>query len=269
MKELINKRRQRRWLTIARTAVQAGEKEALRRYNVNHASTYGYKQHKEIVTDADTAVNKTVIGVLKKLTPTILICSEEGADLPRNELAKTDLAWVLDPIDGTTNFVARLPLWGISLALMRRGEPIVGFISLPPLKHRYHAVKGGGAWFGNERLRVSETKKFEESIGLLCYGYEQSDIDRGLRAIARVTKKVRSVRRLGAAVIEATWVASGRADFTVLHGAKPWDVAAGVLLVTEAGGRAVNLRGKDWTTKDQNLIMTTPKLLPLILKCLK
>ncbi len=269
MQHLINKRRQKRWLSIARMAVAAGEKEALRLYDVNHASKYGYKEHKEIVTLADKAVNAVVINVLKKLTPTIPICSEEGADISRTDLGKTDLAWVLDPIDGTTNFAARLPLWGISLALMRRGEPIVGFISLPPLKHRYHAVKGGGAWFKKDRLHASETKKLGESLGLLCYGYEKADMDRGLRAVARVTKEVRSVRRMGAAVIEAAWVASGRADFSVLHGAKPWDVAAGVLLVTEAGGKVVNLQGKNWTVKDQNLILTTPRLLPSILKCLK
>jgi len=269
MRDLINKRRQKRWLSIARVAVRAGEREAMRAYDAHHPSAYGYKEHKEIVTETDKRVNAAVISALKSVTPNIPICSEEGADITQKDLMDAELAWVLDPIDGTTNFAARLPLWGISLALTRRGDPIIGVISLPPLRQRYYATKGGGAWLGKERLHISKTKTYSDSLGLLCFGYRDGDIDRGLRAIARVTKEVRSVRRLGAAVIEAVWIASGRADFAVLHGAKAWDVAAGILLVTEAGGKATNLQGKNWTVKDQSVIFTPPKLLKPILKSLK
>jgi myo-inositol-1(or 4)-monophosphatase len=269
MQKLIDKRRQKRWLSIAWKAIAVGEKEALRHYDLNHVSTYGYKKHKEIVTQTDKRVNEVIIRVLKKLTPDIPILSEEGADIDKKDLEKTELAWVLDPIDGTTNFAARLPLWGISLALTQYGKPIIGVISLPSLKHRYHAIKGGGAWFGKERLHVSKTTNFKESFGLMCFGYLDGEIDRGLKDIAKVTKEIRSVRRLGAAVIESIWVASGRADFTVLHGAKPWDVAAGILLTTEAGGKATNTQGEPWTPKDNNLILTGPKLLPAILKTLR
>ncbi len=265
MQNLINKRRQKRWLSIAWTAVKAGEKEAMRRFDLNHTSAYDYKKHKEIVTNADKAVNKVMINILKRLTPDIPVCSEEGADIKKEDLEKTELAWVLDPIDGTTNFAARLPLWGISLALMQRGDPIVGVISLPPLKHRYHAIKGGGAWFGKHRMHVSDTTLLSESMSLLCFGYGDADIRRGLHVIKRVIDKVRAMRRLGAAVIEATWIASGRADFTILNGVKPWDVASAALLVREAGGKAVTLKGKDWTSKDQDILMTTPKLMRAVI----
>lgn len=269
MQKLIDKRRKKRWLAIAWKAIAVGEKEALRHYDLNHVSTYGYKKHREIVTQTDKRVNQVIIQVLKKLTPDIPILSEEGADIKKESLEKTELAWVLDPIDGTTNFAARLPLWGISLALTQRGDPIVGVISLPPLQHRYHAIKGGGAWYGNHRLRVSTTKSLSESISLLCFGYGDADIKRGLHVIKRVVDKVRSMRRLGAAVIEAVWIASGRADFTILNGVKPWDVASGALLVREAGGKAVNLKGKDWTSKDADILMTNPKLLTPVLKLFK
>jgi myo-inositol-1(or 4)-monophosphatase len=268
MQKLIDKRHQKRFLSVAWTAVRAGEKEAMRLYDVNHASAYGYKKNREIVTRADMRVNKTVIRALKKLTPDIPVCSEEGADIGPSKIADAELAWLLDPIDGTTNYAARLPLWGISLALMRRGEPIIGVISLPPLKHRYHAIKGGGAWFGKHRLHVSGTKLLSESVSLLCFGYGDADIRQGLHVIKRVADKVRAMRRLGAAVIESAWIASGRADFTILNGVKPWDVGAGALLVREAGGKAVNLKGGDWTSKDADIVMTAPKLLRSVLKLL-
>lgn len=262
-------RHRNRWLAIAKKAIATGEREALRSFDYNRTSMFDFKQYKEIVTSADQSTNQAVIKALDGLTPNIPVCSEEGADIDRRELCDTELAWVLDPIDGTTNYAARLPLWGISLALMRNGEPIVGVITIPNLKQRYHAIKGGGAWLGRHRLRVSKTKNIEESLGLLCYGYSTNEIRAGLASMNTFTKIARATRRLGAAVIEAAWVASGRADFSILYGPKPWDVGAGSLLVREAGGKTTNLVGDAWTPDDKNIILANANILPAVLKILK
>ena len=257
------------WLAIAMRAVSAGETVALQHFNYAKTNGFSYKKHGEIVTAVDLESNRAIIRVLKRLTPTIPILSEEGGDISESVAAKSELAWALDPIDGTTNFAARLPLWGISLALLHRGEPVLGVISLPALRHRYHAVQGGGAWFGKQRLHVSKTRTLKDAIGLLCYGYIGSEISKGIRMIHRFGKRVRSERVLGAAVVESVWVATGRADFSILHGVHTWDVAAGVLLVREAGGVALNEQGKRWTPNDSGVIFSNIPLVKPILKTLR
>lgn len=265
MQRLVDARRKRRWLTIARKAVAAGEENALSHFTYTATNGYSYKAHGEIVTPADKTVNAAVRKSLEKLTPGIPVCSEEGGDITENALADAELAWALDPIDGTTNFTARLPLWGISLALLSHGEPLIGFISLPALRQRYHAIRGEGSFMGTHRLHVSKTSKLHESLGLLCYGYLDSQIGKGLQMINRFSKRVRSERVLGAAVVEATWVASGRADFSILEGVHVWDVAAGTLIVREAGGSVLNGTGKEWGLGDHEVIFSNKTLAKTVL----
>lgn len=265
MRRLIDARRKRRWLGIARTAISAGEENALRHFDYRATNGYSYKAHGEIVTPVDNAVNGAVRKSLGRLTPGIPVCSEEGGDISEQQIAKAELAWALDPIDGTTNFAARIPLWGISLALLYHGEPVVGFISLPALRQRYHAVLGEGSFMGEHRLMASKTSKLHESLGLMCYGYLGKHIGKGVRMIARFSKRVRSERVLGAAVVDAAWVAAGRADFSILEGVHAWDVAAGALLVREAGGRALNGHGKRWEPGDEEIIFSNAKLSATVL----
>lgn len=247
-------------LRVAMKAVDAGEAVALRHFDYSKKPSYTFKKHHEIVTKTDVEVNRVIIKMLKHLTPDIPVISEEGGDIGCEQAATIDEAWVLDPIDGTSNFTMRLPLWGISLGLVRKGENVLGVIALPALKQRYHAIKRKGAWFGKKRLHASDAKKLQEGTGLLCYGYTDGQRARGLKALHDFSLISRTVRRLGAAVIEAAWVASGRADYAILHGAKPWDLAAGTLLIREAGGKVLTPEGKEWKIGDENVIFTAPGL---------
>lgn len=249
---------QRRWLNIAWRAISAGEREALKLFDIKKAPKFGFKEHHEIVTVADLNANRAIAQVLAKLTPQIPLLSEEGGTINTEQGLKADLAWVLDPIDGTTNYAARLPMWGISLALIRDGESILGAISLPAIRQRYHAVLEGGAWMDRQRLHVSKAKKLEDTVGLLCYGYQDRDQRLGLSANRALSIASRSTRRLGAAVMEAAWVASGRVDYAILHGVKPWDVAAGALLVREAGGDVVRPDGKPWRLGGGDIVFVAP-----------
>ncbi|HWQ99968.1 MAG TPA: inositol monophosphatase family protein [Candidatus Methylomirabilis sp.] len=256
----------KQWLKAAWSAARAGERVLLRYFNVNHTQTYGFKKYHEIVTEADKRSNDAIIKVLKRLSPDIPVLSEEGGTIDERAVQHADLAWVLDPLDGTTNYAARLPLWGISLALVKRGQPVLGVISLPVLKHRYHAVKGGGAWMGRMRLHVSKTRNLADSIGLMCFGYDGGSYRRYRRIEPTLTKNSRSTRKLGAAVVESIWVASGRADYAILNGVHDWDVAAGTLLVTEAGGRAVTTKGKPWAMGEPDIVMCTPGIASAVLR---
>jgi myo-inositol-1(or 4)-monophosphatase len=259
----------RRLLAIAVKAVRAGERAALAHFGPERMEASALKKHREIVTKGDTASNAAIIKVLKKMTPSIPICSEEGADIKADKLAKIDVAWVLDPVDGTSNYSVRLPLWGISLALISNGVPIVGVIALPCMNQLFTAIRGGGAWMGKRRLHVSRTKSLRDAVALMCYGYLDAERRRGMSISDRFTPHVHVARRLGAAVVESTWVASGRADFSILNGVHPWDVAAGALIVREAGGKVVTLSGRDWKISDADIIFAAPALIPAVLRTLK
>lgn len=254
-------------LSVAMKAVEAGEQIAVKQFDYSMKPSFSFKKHREIVTRTDTAVNAALIKVLKKLTPDIPILSEEGGDIKQLD-SHIERAWVIDPIDGTSNFTIRLPLWGISLGLIEHGESIVGVIALPALQHRYHAIKGKGAFFGKKRMHVSSTKNIKDASGLLCYGYTDIQRTDGLQSLHDFSLVSQTVRRLGAAVIEAIWIASGRADYSVLHGIHLWDVAAGALIVKEAGGLVLRPDGKEWTIDDEDIIFTTPGIAKQVLRIL-
>lgn len=257
---------EKKWLAIAWRAVKAGEKELLRRFSLTTSSSLKFKAHKEIVTDADLASNRAIQKVLKKLTPRIPVLSEEGGGIDLKRALKADLVWILDPLDGTTNYTLRLPLWGISLALVQRGEPILGAISLPVLRARFHATRNGGAWMGRARLHTSKITRLADATGLLCFGYTKKDMKRGIDSNRAFNTASRNTRRLGSAVIESAWMAMGHADYSVLHGVHPWDVAAGALIVREAGGDVVTSKGKRWTLTDSDIIFSAPGVTKQVMK---
>jgi len=259
----------RRLLEVALKAVRAGERASIARFSDQRMKPAGYKKHREIVTAGDMAANAAIIRLLKRATPSIPICSEEGADMPAKNLAKADLAWVLDPIDGTSNFAIRLPLWGISLALVVAGEPVIGVISLPVLGQTYASVRGAGAWMGKRRITVSSVRRLRDAVAFMCYGYRNEERRRGTRIADAFSPRVQVARRLGAAVVEATWVASGRADLSILSGVHPWDVAAGALLVREAGGKVLTTKGRDWTINDPDIVFATPNIVPEAMRVLR
>lgn len=245
-------------------ALLAGERALLKRFDAFKTSAYGYKAHHEIVTAADNAANRAILSVLRAGTPDFDILSEEGS--PRT---KSDWRWIVDPLDGTTNFAARLPLWGVSIALEHRGDVVLGLLSLPRLGERYVARRGGGAWrlpadgrpaSRGIRIRASKTGDLREALGLLCFGYDKPHKVTLMHVEPALVYRSRSLRLLGAAVVEAAWVATGRADYAVLSGIRPWDAAAGALLVREAGAKALTMDGKEWSIRDKSIVYVTPKL---------
>lgn len=245
--------------SVGMEALLAGEQALMKRYGASKPDAYGYKAHREIVTAADAAANRAILAVLKRRTPEADILSEEGA--PRRT---SDWRWIVDPLDGTTNYTAHLPLWGVSIALEHHGRVVLGCISLPAMGKRYFAALGRGARSSIGRhvrqISVSSTSALKESLGLLCFGYRRNEKTRAMRIEPALAHGSRSIRRLGAAVVEAAWVASGLADYSILVGVRPWDVAAGALLVREAGGRVLTPAGNEWKLDDPDIVFVTPRL---------
>ncbi|MDQ7815362.1 MAG: inositol monophosphatase [Patescibacteria group bacterium] len=253
-------------LRAAKQALLAGEKELLPRFKKGNPGTWRYKKHSEIVTEADEASNRAIIRTLTMATPEHGILTEESPKLRGSK----NSYWVVDPLDGTTNYTAHLPLWGISIALVEEGEVTVAAISLPTMKERYFAIKNRGAWVVSgtrkQKLNVSNKQKIKDALGLFCYGYMPEEKIRGIRHVPQLTQQSRSTRRLGAAVFEAVWVASGRAEYSVLHGIHDWDVAAGVLLIREAGGEVMTPQGKQWKLGDKDFLAVCPDIKKPLLK---
>ena len=250
-------------------AVKAGEKVLLKDFKRHSPGDYSYKKHSEIVTDADLKSDAAIKRVLHRLTPEISVVSEE--DKVRKQHG--ECYWILDPLDGTTNYTAHLPLWGISLALVCDHEILYGLISLPSMNERYAAVHGGGAWQliggSKKRIKASGTRKLKDALGLFCYGYAPDERRRGLKHVPGLSEKSRATRRLGAAVFEASWVATGRAEYSVLHGINEWDVAAGVLLVREAGGNVTTPQGKEYEIGDRDILYSAPGVTRELLRIFK
>lgn len=155
-----------------------------------------------------------------------------------------DLCWIVDPLDGTTNFVHRIPFVACSAALWENGRPLLGFVAAPLLGELYWAVQGGGAFCNGERIKVSLVDKAKDA--LVCTGlpYDPSrELTGILKRLERVIPATQGLRRLGAAALDLAYVACGRLDAFYEYTLKPWDLAAGVLLVGEAGGAVSDFDG--------------------------
>ncbi len=188
----------------------------------------------DFVTRADIAAEKIIRDELMGARPTYGWVGEEseaeaGADPTRR--------WIVDPLDGTTNFLHGLPHWAVSIALEHKGQVVAGVVFDPAKDEMYFAEKGAGAWMNDTRLRVSGRSKMIESVfatGLPFGG--RSDLPETLQDLARLLPACAGVRRWGAASLDLAYVAAGRYDGFWERRLQPWDMAAGLVIVREAGG---------------------------------
>jgi myo-inositol-1(or 4)-monophosphatase len=195
----------------------------------------------DFVSKADRRAEQTLRAELSKARPTFgLLMEETGA------VAGTDTSnrWIVDPLDGTTNFLHGIPHFAISIALQRDGEPFAGVIYSPIHNEMYVAERGSGAFLNGRRLRVSARRRAEESLfatGIPFLGL--ADHALFLRQLRSVMAVASGVRRFGSAALDLAYVAAGRYDGFWENGLNPWDIAAGIVLVREAGGFVTDLAG--------------------------
>jgi myo-inositol-1(or 4)-monophosphatase len=222
------------------------------------------KAKHEIVTKYDLLAEKMITQEIKKHFPGHQILAEEsGAN--KN---KSDFLWVIDPIDGTTNFSIHNPLWSISVALLYKKEVVLGIILAPMLNELYVAEKGQGAYLNGKKIKVSTTKK-NKNINTFCHSRKKSDIKKAIKYFSYQKLNGLDCRQLGSAAIELAYVACGRVDSLVIPGANSWDVAAGALLVEEAGGIVTDFKNKKWSLKSPNLIASNKNNQQNIIKIIK
>lgn len=219
-----------------------------------------HKGDRDIVTDVDLTIEYKVREFLNKMTPNTDFLGEEEASSTRLDSDRD--VWTLDPVDGTSNFAHGIPLYAISLALVRQGEPIVASIVAPVLGLHYVAAKGRGAFGNGVQLQVSNADSLSESvvsIGDYAVGdHSASKNERRLRLTALLAERVERVRMFGSAALDLAWVAEGRTDATIILANKPWDTAAGVLLAREAGALVIDATGKTHNFTSTATIAVSP-----------
>jgi myo-inositol-1(or 4)-monophosphatase len=225
------------------------------------------KGDRDVVTDVDLTVEHEVREFLAQMTPGIAFLGEEAATASTIEGDRD--VWTLDPVDGTSNFSHGLPLCAVSLALVRRGEPVVAAVVAPFLDLRYVAAKGRGAFGNGVQLQVSKATSLAESIvsiGDYAVGTEAPIKNaRRLRLTTLLAERVERVRMFGSAALDLAWVAEGRTDATVILANKPWDTAAGVLLAREAGAFVVDSTGATHDFTSADTIAATPVIADSVL----
>lgn len=188
----------------------------------------------DLVTETDLVVENLLKEKLGRLVPEADFMAEESAE----SFVPGDLTWIIDPLDGTTNFAHGLPMVAISVALWRDGEVILGIVSLPVLDEIFHAVRGLGAFLNGEPIAVTETSDPVQTLVATGFPYTVAeDLEHITGPLGRILPATRGVRRMGAAAVDLAYVSCGRMDAFYEIRLKPWDTAAGWLLVEEAGGR--------------------------------
>ncbi len=193
-----------------------------------------------LVTEMDARAEELIVRRLAAAFPEDGILAEErGA-----EAGRSGRRWIIDPLDGTTNYAHALPIFSVSIALEADHQVQLGVVFHPNLDELYVAERGGGATVNDHRLSVSTTATLDESLLTTGFPYNiRETADTNLREYAAFALRSRGVRRIGSAVLDLSWLASGRFDGHWELSLGPWDVAAGGLLVEEAGGRITNLTG--------------------------
>jgi myo-inositol-1(or 4)-monophosphatase len=209
----------------------------------------------DLVTECDLASEARVRERMARESPGVPVQGEEGGGVT------TGLRWVLDPLDGTTNFVHGYPAWCVSLALVDGDRPLVGCVHDAVSDRGYLAWQGGGAWLGDTRLAVSSTSTPAEALGITGFPYDVAQrASFYLSFVERALRTTRGVRRSGSAALDLAVLARGQADFFWEFGLKPWDTAAGAVLVTEAGGRITRLDGSPWVPGAADVLATNTQL---------
>ncbi|MCB8943456.1 MAG: inositol monophosphatase [Ardenticatenaceae bacterium] len=206
------------------------------------------KGFRDIVTDADIAAQKVITnGILSHFPDHGFITEEDDSSLP----TIGPIRWVIDPIDGTTNYSRQLPEFSISIAAVNeQQEVLVGLIYDPMRAEMFRAIKGLGAWLNEQRLAVSQVDLLAESLLTLDWSRQPEMREKVLTRLKQVAPQVHSVRSIGTAALAQAWVAAGRVDGYFNFSLSAWDVAAGSLLIQEAGGAVSDGDGRPFNWQD-------------------
>lgn len=213
------------------------------------------KSRNSLVSYVDKTAEQQLVEGLGKLLPEATFITEE--DTVANE--DSDLQWIIDPLDGTTNFLHQLPCFAVSVGLRSQGELVLGIVLEVNRKEMFYAWKGGGAFLNGDPIHVSNTQNLGDALIATGFPYHVYDhLPPFLRSFEHFTRHSRGIRRWGAAAIDLAYVACGRFDAFYEYGLNAWDIAGGALIVMEAGGMVTNFHGTDDYLFPGDVVAGTP-----------
>ncbi|MDY6916516.1 MAG: inositol monophosphatase family protein [Chloroflexota bacterium] len=219
---------------------------------------------KDAVTTYDKLIDHLIIQDIAEHYPSHSLLTEESGHLEGDP----DWLWIVDSLDGTSGFANSNPLFCVCIALMHRGEVVLGTVYAPAIGELYFAEKGNGAYLNQQRIRVSETLGLADSYLFYCEGGEKDRSKTGA-LLSSVYPEVMDIRKLGAAGLETAWVAAGKGDAYYTTSIEPWDVAPGVLLVQEAGGVVTDFHGGPWKAETSDLVFSNGRVHSALLDLLR
>lgn len=217
------------------------------------------KAANDFVSEADREAEQTIIRTLLEAYPNHSILAEESG--ASENTGKSDYQWIIDPLDGTTNFLHGFPQYAVSIALSHRGQITQAVVYNPASNDLYTATRGAGAFLNDTRIRVSKRAHLQPALVGTGFPFkEMKHLDAYFAMLRDVMQNTAGVRRAGAAALDLAFVAAGRLDAFWELGLAPWDIAAGSLLITEAGGMIGDLQGNDAYITSGNVVAGTPKV---------
>ncbi len=237
-----------------KAALEAGD---ILRRNFGKSHKIGHKGEIDLVTEIDIRSEQRIIKILKKEFPDhdILTEEEKGWD------SGSEYKWIIDPLDGTTNYAHGFPCFSVSIALEKMGKVILGVIYDPLKEELFIAEKGRGAYLNRKRISVSKTKRLSDALLATGFAYDvRVSPENNLDHFSNFTLSAQGVRRAGSAALDLCYVASGRFDGFWEMKLKPWDVAAGSLIVKEAGGKVTDFKGGVFNIFSMEILASNGKI---------
>ena len=243
-------------LEIAKNSALIGNE--ILKNNYKKIQTISSKGRKgDLVTNVDLEVEKKIKQYLLEETPNISINAEESGKLNKS----SDLTWCIDPLDGTTNYSHGYPFFGTSIGLVYKNKPILGAISVPYLNELYSACIGEGSFCNDNKLKVSTPVNLSDSLLVTGFSYDRFETeDNNYAEFCYLTHKTRGVRRGGAAAVDLAFVAAGKVDGYWERGLEVWDLAAGAIIVKEAGGIISDYPSGEFNLSSGRILACSPTL---------
>ena len=244
-------------VNLAVRAARAAGSIIMRHLSQVDQLTVTAKQRNDFVTEVDRAAEQEIIRIIGRAHPDHAIVGEESG-----EHGEGEVTWIIDPLDGTTNYIHGFPQFAVSIGVVERGRVEHGVVYAPFTQELFTASRGAGAQLDGRRIRVSRVRTLQRALigtGFPNRTSTDGTLDRYMAQFRAVTEHSSGLRRAGAAALDLAFVAAGRLDGFWEMGLKPWDIAAGMLLITEAGGRVADLTGDD-VLSSGNIVAGTPKI---------
>ncbi len=237
-------------VTVAARAARSAGNIILRYMNRIDGLNIVEKQRMDFVSEVDKLAEAEIIKELRRAYPSHAFLGEESG-----ATGKGSLVWVIDPLDGTHNYLRGIPHFSVSIALLDKGEPVYGVVFDPLRDELYTASKGDGAYLNDRRMRVGKRENLGGAMVATGFPYRQREhLTAQLDMTRVILGQAEDIRRSGSAALDLAYVAAGRYDGYFEIGLKPWDMAAGVLLVREAGGRCCDFAGRDGIPESGNIV---------------